>query len=104
MLAERTKLFEKSINNRNWRFLIVNTLFGLLFGSYFIFSFVYHHNQVIQLYELKDFTPLIFERYTKMILSYSFLKERIINNNSLTSFYNPKSSFSPKDIDIFYSE
>lgn len=35
---------------------------------------------------LKDQLPLFFDRYTDIALAYGYLRERIVNNNSLSSF------------------
>lgn len=43
---------------------------------------------------LKDQLPLFFDRYTDIALAYGFLRERIINNNSLSTFNISIHSFS----------
>ena len=51
---------------------------------------------------MKDNTPVFFNRYSDIILGYSFLRERILFNNSVDSFVNPSSIFSPPGIDEFF--
>lgn len=38
------------------------------------------------------------------MMTYDFMRERILNNNSLLSFYDQNSAFSPMDPDHFYKE
>lgn len=38
------------------------------------------------------------------MLSYQFAREKIMNNNSLESFYSPGSEFSPQRIDYYFKD
>lgn len=54
---------------------------------------------------LKDQLPLFFDRYTDIALAYGFLRERIINNNSLSSFNFSIDSFSSANgVDSLFQE
>jgi hypothetical protein len=57
--------------------------------------------------DLSEFSinfPKLFDRYSYIMLSYEFVREKIMNSNSLKSFENEDSIFSPSDIDYFYKE
>lgn len=89
---------------KNWKFFFGNSFVGLIFIAYFIYSYWYHISEVSKLIILKEHTPLFFNRYSDMILSFAFMKERILNNNSVESFYSNTSKFSPYHIDEFYKD
>ncbi|TNV87946.1 hypothetical protein FGO68_gene6125 [Halteria grandinella] len=104
-LEQRKKLFYESIKNKNWRFLSVNIFFGLIFTVYFLYVYFYHNIQDQELITLHTHIPLFFNRYTFLMLNFAFMRERIINNNSLDSFYNGQlEQFSPKNIDDYYQQ
>lgn len=65
---------------------MLNIFFGLLFSTYFIYNYFDHVEDVKTLKEIKDYAPDFFDRYSDLMLSFSFMRERIINNGSLSSF------------------
>jgi hypothetical protein len=72
---------------------------------YFLYGYVFHYVQIQRLMLIKESTPVFFERYSNLILAYSFIKERIINDNSVESFYSKTSeSYSPKEIDEAFKQ
>lgn len=101
----RKRLFISTIRTKNWKFVALNTFAGFVFTFYFLFTYIYHISEVKTLTDIKNYTPLLFQRYTDNMLTYSFMRERIINNNDVSSFYNPKLPLiSPHSIDNFYKE
>lgn len=54
--------------------------------SFFVTLNLYHSNFKNQIVYLQDTIPLLLDRYRYLILSYTLLRERIIYNNSLSSF------------------
>jgi hypothetical protein len=79
-------------------------MFGILICGYFIYTYVFHFFEAKSFLVLRDNTPVLFERYSDMILSYSFIRERILNNKSVDSYYNDSSPLSPHVIDDFFKE
>jgi len=53
-------------------------------------------------YSLQESVPLFFDRYRDLILSYAFLRERIINDNNLETF--EWSETYNHNIDLKYAE
>lgn len=49
----------------------------------------YHDNYDSSLKTLQESIPLFFNRYRYIIMSYALLRERMIYNNSLSSFEDP---------------
>lgn len=66
--------------------MTLNTIFGLLFSIYFIYNFFDHVEDVNTLLEIKEHIPDFFNRYTNVMLAFAFMRERIMNNGSLSSF------------------
>ncbi|TNV87907.1 hypothetical protein FGO68_gene9941 [Halteria grandinella] len=87
-IEQRKKLFFQSVKNRNWRFLTLNGLVGVVFSIYFVYGYIFHFQQLNQLSIIKGNTPIFFNRYSDMILSYSYMRERIMNNNEIQSYNN----------------
>lgn len=89
------------------KFYLVNAFVGLVISSYFIYSFFYHNNFVNNLIYLSENNHTFFNRYTYIMAAYAFMRERILNNNSLDSYVilDPNadgSDFSPPDPDDFF--
>jgi hypothetical protein len=63
---------------------------GSLFIAYFVFVLVEQNIFESHLDSLNRALPMLLNRYTYSILSYSFMRERILANNSLSSFENDK--------------
>lgn len=101
----RKKLFFQSIRTKNWKFIAINTLFGLILCIYFGYNYFYHLQSMSALREIKDYTPIFFQRYENLMLGFAFMRERIINNNSLEAYVNKRhEDLSPENIDVFYKE
>lgn len=54
---------------------------------------------------MQDKVPLFFDRYQDLMLSFAFLRERIINNDTLSS-YDPESKFFSygSNLDTLYND
>ena len=101
-LEDRKKFFFKTLKNKNWGKIIVNLILGVLFTLYFAQVLIYHNYFVSQINELNETIPLIFNRFRYSILSYSIMRERLMNNQSLASFeYDPVFGY---NIDVMYNE
>lgn len=85
-MEQRKKLFQQAIRTQNWRFLGLNALFGIIFASYFVFGFIFYQMELSRLGDIRSNMPVIFDRYSKLMIAFSFLRERIINNGDLSSF------------------
>lgn len=70
----------------NMKLLIACCSVGMIFIAYFIYIYGFHEEQMYEMRTLKDQLPLFFDRYTDIALAYGYLRERIVNNNSLSSF------------------
>jgi hypothetical protein len=58
----------------------------MFFFSYFMVTYFYHEDFKEELYILQTSIPIFFNRYRYLLLSMGLLRERIIYNNSLSSF------------------
>lgn len=85
-MIQRKKLFFKSIKNRNWKFLSAIAIIGAIFIAYYIYAFSYHKSEMKRVRHFNDIYPTMLERFSTVILAYAFIRERIINNNSLSTF------------------
>ena len=85
-VEDRKKNFFRTIKTRNWGTVMSNGVIGVIFIGYFLQMSLLHSNLEVQLTVLRKDLPIFFDRYRNMILSYSFLRERIINNNSLVTY------------------
>ena len=85
-VEDRKKNFFRTIKTSNWGTVISNGIIGIIFIGYFLQMSLLHTNLELQLTVLRKELPIFFDRYRNMILSYSFLRERIINNNSLVTY------------------
>ena len=86
-LKNRKKMMRQtSVNQRRdlWRTIMFNCTVAVAFYSYFIFTYVFHQYQLSILHSIQTVSPLFYQRYSDLYLSYAFLRERIINNNSDT--------------------
>lgn len=90
-------MFFRALKNRNWKFIIMTGFFGLFFSTYFIINYALHISGVGGLRELKDNSDIFYDRYTDLIYAYSYMREKLINNNSLDSFITDDTS-AVKDI------
>lgn len=75
-------------------------LLGAIFSSFFIFNFMFYEDQLMRLADIRANMPVIFDRYAKIMLAFTFLKERILNSCDLSSFVTQNGP-SPPDIDQF---
>jgi hypothetical protein len=101
-VEERKKFFFKSIKTKNWGKIIGSIIVGAIFTAYFIQIYVYHNYFESQLFELRRVIPIFFDRFRYLILSYAFLRERIINNNTLSSF--ETDPLYGSDLDVLYND
>ena len=73
-----------------------------IFCGYFVLTYFYHENYKNNLLFLQNSIPIFFSRYRDLMLSYSLLRERIIANNSLSTFEeNPGYG---TNLDLFYHD
>ncbi|TNV87853.1 hypothetical protein FGO68_gene5771 [Halteria grandinella] len=85
-LEERKRYFFLTIKTQNWGKLGINLFVAALFIAYFVQVISYHTYFQNQLKQLQDEIPTLFNRFKLSKLSYSLIRERIIFNNSLSSF------------------
>ena len=83
---ERKKLFFKTIKTKNWTSIVANVVIGVVFAGYFIQMYVLNNYYENQMLALPSSMPTFFDRYRDIMLTYSFLRERVINNNSLDTY------------------
>ena len=101
-VEERKRFFFKTIKTKNWGKIIGSIFVGVIFTAYFIQIYVYHNYFESQVKELRHVIPIFFDRFRYLILSYAFLRERIINNNTLSSFETDPRYGS--DLDVLYND
>lgn len=83
--------------------MVACSIFGMIILAYFVYIYSFHQDQMSEIKHLNDQLPLFFNRYTDIILAYAFLREKIINNNSLSTFELNESYFkSDKSIDSLF--
>jgi hypothetical protein len=58
----------------------------IIFGAYFVQTYLSHEIFKEDLTFIKDTVPIFFSRYRSLILSYALIRERILSNNSFSSF------------------
>jgi hypothetical protein len=58
----------------------------VIFGAYFVQTYLSHEIFKEDLTFIKDTIPIFFSRYRSLILSYALIRERILSNNSISSF------------------
>lgn len=75
---------------------------GVIFAGYFIQMYVLNNQFQVQLVSLQSSVPSFFDRYRDLMLSYAFLRERIINNNSLETYETDK--YYGHDLDQMYRD
>jgi hypothetical protein len=85
-IEERKKNFFKTIKNKSAWSIIVNIIVGLIFSVYFVQVTFMHNRFETGIQTLRNNLPYFFDRYRSLMLSYSFLRERIINNNTLRTY------------------
>lgn len=117
-MLQRKKLFFKSIKDKNWRFLAAISLIGAVFVAYYINIFSYHLSEFQKVRNLNSQFPILIQRFEHIMLAYAFIRERVINNNSLSTFepdfdkvylfdkseQDNNDRYSPRDIDQYYKE
>jgi hypothetical protein len=84
----RKKSFRDTIKSENWQMIIISVIAGSLFIAYFVFVLIEQSIFETHLNSLNHSLPMLLNRYRYSILSYSFMRERILANNSLSSFEN----------------
>ena len=85
-IEERKKNFFKTIKNKSGWSIMVNLIVGLIFSVYFVQMNIMHNRFEIGTQTLRNNLPYFFDRYRSLMLSYTFLRERIINNNTLGTY------------------
>ena len=98
----RKKSFRDTIKTENWQKLMTSLIAGSLFIAYFVFVLIEQNIFEYNLISLNQALPLLLNRYKYSILSYSFLRERILANNSLSSF--EKDKIYGFDLDNLYND
>ncbi len=85
--------------------IFVNSLVGLVFITYFIQMYLMQGGFESGIKTLRNNLPDFFDRYRSIMLSYSFLRERIINNNSLDT-YQPEFEYPQylSSLDLLYND
>jgi hypothetical protein len=82
----RKKSFRDKIKTENWQKIMTSLIAGCLFIAYFVFVLIEQNIFESDLDSLNRSLPMLLNRYRYSILSYSFMRERILANNSLYSF------------------
>jgi hypothetical protein len=82
-IEERKKNFLRTIKNKSGWSITLNIIVGLVFSGYFIQMNLMHNRFELGIKTLRNNLPYFFDRYRSLMLSYDFLRERIINNNTL---------------------
>ena len=82
-IEERKKNFLRTIKNKSGWSITLNIIVGLVFSGYFIQMNLMHNRFELGIQTLRNNLPYFFDRYRSLMLSYDFLRERIINNNTL---------------------
>lgn len=82
----RKKSFRDTIKAENFQKISLSVIVGSLFMAYFVSVLILHNVFETHLNTLNYSLPVLLNRYRYSILSYSFMRERILVNNSLTSF------------------
>ncbi len=85
-IEERKKNFFRTIRNKSGWSIFVNIIVGLIFSAYFVQMNYMHNRFEVGIQTLRNNLPYFFDRYRSLILSYSLLRERIINNNTLETY------------------
>jgi hypothetical protein len=85
-IEERKKNFFRTIKNKSGWSILVNIIVGLIFSFYFVQMNLMHTRFETGIQTLRNNLPYFFDRYRSIMLSYSFLRERIINNNTLSNY------------------
>jgi len=98
----RKKSFKDTIKTENWQKVMSSLIAGSLFIAYFVFVLIEQNIFETNLKSLDRSLPLLLNRYRYSILSYSFLRERILANNSLSSF--EKDKIYGFDLDNLYND
>ncbi len=101
-VEERKKLFFQTIKTKNWGKIIGSVIVGIIFSVYFIQIYIYHNIFEDSLSNYMRIIPQFFNRYRYTMLSYSFIRERIINNNTLESF--EYDYFYGNNLDLMYND
>jgi ankyrin repeat protein len=78
--------FFKTIKSKNWGKLLANFVVAGIFVAYFIQLYVYNNVFMSDLLYIQQSLPLLLNRFRYTMLSYAFMRERILNNNTLNSF------------------
>ena len=58
---------------------------SVIFGAYFVQTYLSHEIFKEDLTFIKDTIPIFFSRYRSLILSYALIRERILSSNSTIS-------------------
>jgi hypothetical protein len=82
----RKKSFRETIKSENFQKIITSVIAGSIFIAYFVSALIYHNSFESNLDTLNNYLPYLLNRYRDSMLSFSFMRERILANNSLTSF------------------
>lgn len=101
-IEERKKNFFKTIKNKSGWSIMVNLIVGLIFSFYFVQMNLMHSRFETGIQTLRNNLPYFFDRYRSLMLSYSFLRERIINNNTLSTYEHD--DHNKWNLDYFYND
>ncbi len=97
---QRQKDFRESIKLEIWGKFTFTVILGLILFAYFVEVQVQYVDFRDDLKNLIDSLPQFLNRYRYSMLSYSLARERILNNNSLSSF--EQDSLFGYDLDLLY--
>lgn len=53
-------------------------------SGYFVYVYEIYNSQMEDLDIILDFTPVFFSRYSYLLLSYAYMRERFITNNTFS--------------------
>lgn len=76
----------ENLKTQNSAIKVSTLLVALIFSTYFILTFFFHEHFKVQLDTLHKSIPIFFDRYRFIMMTYALLRERIIFNNSLSSY------------------
>jgi len=101
-IEERKKNFFKTIKNKSAWSIMVNLIVGLIFSVYFVQMNFMHTRFETGIQTLRNNLPYFFDRYRSLMLSYTFLRERIINNNTLGTY--EQDDYYQQNLDYLYND
>ena len=82
----RKSQFKKTLNIKNIGRKIGCVIFALIILGYFVQLYMYHNYYQQQVQTLTSSAPIFLDRYRFLSLMFTLIRERMVFNNSLSSF------------------